>query len=124
VITIPYVMRTMVAAISLLDFGLVDAARTLGCSYAAAVRRVLVPLLAPALVASGLFSFLASLDNYAVSIFFTDAWTKTLPIQILQYVEEQPDPTIAAISTVLIAFTLLALFVCERVVGLGRMIDF
>jgi hypothetical protein len=31
-----------------------------------------------------MFAFLASMDNYPISIFFTDAWTKTLPIQMLQ----------------------------------------
>ena len=54
--------------------------------------RVLVPALAPAFLTSGMFAFLASMDNYPISIFFTDAWTKTLPIQMLQYVEETPGP--------------------------------
>ena len=55
-----------------------------------ALRKVLVPALAPAFLTSGMFAFLASMDNYPISIFFTDAWTKTLPIQMLQYVEESP----------------------------------
>ena len=49
-----------------------------------------------------MFAFLASMDNYPVSIFFTDARTKTLPIQMLQYVDERPDPTIAAVSAGLV----------------------
>ena len=44
-----------------------------------------MPALAPAFLTSGMFAFLASMDNYPISIFFTDAWTKTLPIQMLQY---------------------------------------
>jgi putative spermidine/putrescine transport system permease protein len=124
VITMPYVVRTVLAALSLFDFTLVDAARTLGCSQAQAVRKVLVPALAPAFLTSGLFGFLASMDNYPVSIFFTDAWTKTLPIQMLQYVEERPDPTIAAISTGLILLAIIALIVGDRLVGLRRLADF
>jgi putative spermidine/putrescine transport system permease protein len=123
VITIPYVARTVLAALSLFDFTLIDAARTLGCSYPRALLKVLVPSLAPAFLTSGILAFLASLDNYAISIFFTDAWTKTLPIQMLNYVEEQTDPTIAAISTLLIAFTILALLIGERLVGLRRIAD-
>ena len=88
IITTPYVVRTVLGALSLFHFSLIDAARTLGYSFAGALRRVLVPALAPAFLTSGMFAFLASMDNYPVSIFFTDAWTKTLPIQILQYVEE------------------------------------
>lgn len=124
VITMPYVVRTVLAALSLFDFTLVDAARTLGCSYAQAVRRVLVPALAPAFLTSGMFAFLASMDNYPISIFFTDAWTKTLPIQMLQLVEERPDPMIAAISTLLILLAILALIIGDRLVGLKRLADF
>jgi putative spermidine/putrescine transport system permease protein len=64
------------------------------------------------------------MDNYPISIFFTDAWTKTLPIQMLQYVEESPDPIIAAISSGLILLAVLALFIADRLVGLRRLADF
>lgn len=124
VITLPYVLRTVHGALTLFDFSMIDAARTLGCSYAVALRRVLVPVLAPAFLTSGMFAFLASMDNYPVSIFFTDAWTKTLPIQMLQYVEERPDPTIAAISTGLIVLAVVALIIGDRLVGLRRLANF
>ncbi|SJZ33509.1 putative spermidine/putrescine transport system permease protein [Enhydrobacter aerosaccus] len=124
VITLPYVVRTVLGALSLFDFSLIDAARTLGCSYPMALLRVLVPALAPAFITSGMFAFLASMDNYPISIFFTDAWTKTLPIQMLQYVEENPDPTIAAISTGLVLLAILALIVSDRLVGLRKLAEF
>ena len=123
VITLPYVVRTVTAALSLFDFTLIDAARTLGLTYPAAIVKVLVPSLAPAFLTSGLFAFLASMDNYPISIFFTDAWTKTLPIQMLQYVEERPDPTIAAISALLILLAVGVLVIGDRLVGLRRLAD-
>ncbi len=123
IVTMPYVVRTLYSALSLFDFSLIDAARTLGCSYPQAILRVLLPNLAPAFLTSGIFAFLASMDNYAISIFFANAWTKTLPIQMLNYVEEQPDPTIAAISAVLIGFVLVLLLICERFVGLRRIAE-
>jgi putative spermidine/putrescine transport system permease protein len=124
VITLPYIVRTVLAALSLFDFSLIDAARTLGCSYPIAIMRVLVPALGPAFLTSGMFAFLASMDNYPISIFFTDAWTKTLPIQMLQYVEENPDPTIAAISSGLVLLAILALILGDRLVGLRKLADF
>jgi putative spermidine/putrescine transport system permease protein len=124
IITLPYVVRTVLAALSLFDFSLIDAARTLGCSLPTAILRVLVPALGPAFLTSGMFAFLASMDNYPISIFFTDAWTKTLPIQMLQYVEENPDPTIAAISSGLVLLAILALIVGDRLVGLRKLADF
>jgi putative spermidine/putrescine transport system permease protein len=122
VITLPFVVRTLLAALERFDFTLIDAARTLGLSYPQAVLKVLAPGLAPAFLTSGLFAFLASMDNYPISIFLTDARNKTLPIKMLQYLEEQPDPTLAAISTGLILLALIVLAVGSRSVGLNRMV--
>ena len=81
----------------------------------------MVPVLAPAFLTSGLFAFLASMDNYPISIFLVDARHKTLPIQILQYLDEQPDPTIAALAASMIMLTLLVMVVGDRLVGIRRM---
>jgi putative spermidine/putrescine transport system permease protein len=121
VVTLPYVARTMIAGLSRFDFTLIDAARTLGCNFPAAILRVMAPALAPAYLASGLFAFLASMDNYPVSIFLTDARTKTLPIKMLQYIEESPDPSIDALSTLILLATLALLLFADRAVGLHRL---
>ena len=124
VITLPYITRTVHASLALFDLTLIDAARTLGLSYPRAIVKVMVPSLAPAFLTSGLFAFLASLDNYPISIFLTDARNKTLPIEILRYLEETPDPTIAAISSGLILFTIVVLLLAERLVGVKRLAQF
>ena len=121
VITMPFVMRTVLASLALFDFTMIDAARMLGCSYWEALRKVLVPNILPGFVSGALFAFIASFDNYPVSIFLTDVRTKTLPIQLLNQVEMSPDPTVAAASSVLILATIVALIVCDRLVGLRRM---
>jgi putative spermidine/putrescine transport system permease protein len=121
VVTMPFVMRTVLASLSLFDFAMVDAARTLGCSYPRALWRVLVPNILPGFVSGALFAFIASFDNYPVSMFLVDVRTKTLPIQLLNYIEISPDPTLAAVSTVLIGLTVLVLVACDRLVGLRRM---
>jgi putative spermidine/putrescine transport system permease protein len=121
IVTLPYVARTMIAGLSRFDFTLIDAARTLGCSFSASIVRVMAPCLAPAYLTSGLFAFLASMDNYPVSIFLSDARTKTLPIKMLQYIEESPDPSIAALSTLILLATLALLFIADRAVGLHRL---
>jgi putative spermidine/putrescine transport system permease protein len=124
VITLPYVTRTVLASLSLFDFTLIEAARTLGYSPPRALVKVMVPVLAPAFLTSGLFAFLASLDNYPISIFLVDARNKTLPTLMLQYLEENPDPTIAAISSGLIVLTIVVLLVADRLVGLRRLVEF
>ncbi len=84
----------------------------------------MVPVMAPAFLTSGLFAFLASMDNYPISIFLTDARNKTLPIQILQYLDESPDPTLAAISSGIILLTIVILLIADRLVGLRRLGEF
>ncbi len=121
VVTLPYVARTMIAGLSRFDFTLVEAARTLGCTYPGAILKAMVPALAPSVLTAGLFSFLASFDNYPVSIFLTDVRTKTLPIKMLQYIEEAPDPTLAALSTLILGATVILLVASDRMVGLHRM---
>jgi putative spermidine/putrescine transport system permease protein len=121
VVTVPFVMRTVLASLSLFDFSMVDAARTLGCSYPIALWRVLVPNILPGFVSGALFAFIASFDNYPVSIFLVDVRTKTLPIQLLNYLEISPDPTLAAVSTGLIGLTIVVLIACDWLVGLRRM---
>jgi putative spermidine/putrescine transport system permease protein len=121
VITMPFVMRTVLASLSMVDFAMVDAARTLGCSYPLALWRVLVPNILPGFVSGALFAFVASFDNYPVSMFLVDVRTKTLPIQLLNQLEVSPDPTLAAVSSLLIGLTVAVLFACDRLVGLRRM---
>jgi putative spermidine/putrescine transport system permease protein len=121
VVTMPFIMRTVLASLMLFDFAMIDAARTLGCSYPRALLKVLVPNLAPAFLSGGLFAFIISFDNYAVSIFLTDVRTKTLPIQMLHYLGESPDPTIAAISALQIVLTIVILILGDRLVGLRRL---
>lgn len=124
VITLPYIVRNVLGALMLFDFTLLDAARTLGLSWPGAVRKVLVPALAPAFLTSGMFAFLASMDNYPISIFFTDPFTKTLPITMLQMVEEAPNPAIAAVSTGLILLAVLVMILADRMVGLKKLAEF
>ena len=81
----------------------------------------MIPALAPSFLIAGLFSFLASFDNYPVSIFLTDVRVKTLPIKMLQYIDEAPDPTLAALSTLILIATIVLLLASDRLVGLHRM---
>jgi putative spermidine/putrescine transport system permease protein len=121
VITMPFVARAALASLTLFDFTLIDAARMLGLSMPRAILKVLVPNIAPGVLAGALFAFVASFDNYATSIFLTDARVKTLPIQMLNFLDESPDPSLAAMSAVMIVMTLAVLFICDRIVGVRRL---
>ena len=121
VLTMPFIIRTILASLNQFDFSMIDAARMLGYSYMKALWYVLVPNILPGVMSGALFAFIASFDNYPISIFLVDVRTKTLPIQLLNQLEMSPDPTVAATSALLIVATILALIVCDRLVGLKRM---
>ena len=70
--------------------------------------------------AGGVFAFLASFDNYSVSLFVASVRARPLPIQMIQYLEEGADPTVASICTILIVVTAILLLLADRAVGLRR----
>jgi putative spermidine/putrescine transport system permease protein len=84
-------------------------------------REVLLPMMRPGLVVAALFAFIVSFDNFNLSIFLINGNTVTLPVRIFTYLGFQFDPSIAAISTVLLIATVAVLVVAERTVGLTRL---
>ena len=120
VITLPYMVRTVMASLARLDPLAEEAAMTLGASRLRAFFHVTLPLLLPGLVAGAVFAFIVSFDNVSVSLFLTTARSLTLPIAVLGYVEFNFDPSVAALSTLLILTSLVAAIGVERAVGLRR----
>jgi putative spermidine/putrescine transport system permease protein len=120
VLCTPYVVRIMTTALATLPPGVEEAAQSLGAPPAVVFRRVTAPLVAPAVVASAVLSFLISFDEVVVSLFVTGPRLTTLPVEIFTYVDTRTDPLIAAVSVVLVAATLSGVVLIERTVGLRR----
>jgi putative spermidine/putrescine transport system permease protein len=122
VITVPYVVRAMLASLHGIDAELENAARVLGASGPAAFFTVTVPLARPGIAGGALFSFIVSFDNVPVSIFLLGAGQVTLPVKIFSAIEYGVDPSVAAISTMLIVVTGLGLAAAERWIGFHRFV--
>ena len=116
----PYAIRSISACAYGIDPSLEEASRVLGAGAWRTFRRVLLPLLSPGIGAGFLFAFITSFDNVTVSLFLIGSDTITLPIRILTYLEWQFDPSIAAVSTVLIAVTIGAVIGAEWMVGFRK----
>ncbi len=69
----------------------------------------------PGIFAGGLFAVLISLDNLPISFFFGTSSTNTLPVVMLSYLQNQFDPSVAAVCTVQMALAVVALLVVERI---------
>jgi putative spermidine/putrescine transport system permease protein len=123
IVTLPYAVRAMVGTFHSIDPGLEEAAGVLGARRWFVWRAVLLPLLRPGLLAAGIFSLIMSFDEFAVSYFVVGPGMTTLPIELFNYTEFYPDPTICAVSTILIFLSALAVLAIERSVGLARLMS-
>lgn len=106
---IPYVVITVSASLAGFDLRLEQAARGLGASALDTVRLVMVPAIIPGLISGGVFAFIHSFDELVIVLFITSREIKTLPKRIWDGLQDRIDPTIAAVSVILIAATLLLL---------------
>lgn len=119
-VTLPYVIRTVLGTLSEIDVALEEAALTLGANRWLTFRRVTLPMLRPGLLAGATFSLIISFDEFTISLFLVGPGLKTLPLEIYNYTDANIDPTIAAISTLLIGFTVIGIMTIEKLVGLGK----
>jgi putative spermidine/putrescine transport system permease protein len=122
VVCTPFVIRTSVAALAQLDTNWLESSASLGASPWHTFRRITLPTIRPGVLAGAFFAFMSSFDNVPVSLFLRDARTDMLPIRMWQDLEGKLDVTTAAMSTVLIALTLVAMVAMERIAGLSRRI--
>lgn len=120
VIAMPYVIRTTLAVLSESDPFLDAAARTMGASRLQRLWFVLVPQCLPGLGAGAFFAFNISFDEAVLSLFLRTPDTTTLPVRIYGQLEFSPDPSVAAVSAIMIALTIVMILVIDRILGLQR----
>lgn len=121
VVAVPYVARTVLAVYRAIPPEFEEAAAILGANRWQTFRLTTLPLIRPGIFAGGLFAVLISLDNLPLSFFFGSATTNTLPVVMLSYMQNQFDPSIAAISTVQMSIALAVLLIVNKVYGIDRL---
>jgi putative spermidine/putrescine transport system permease protein len=121
-LTIPWTVRLVSASMHGLDGSIEEAARNLGASSRVAFFRVTLPILRPAIVAAALFSFIVSFENLELSLSLVGPGKTTLPIAIMQYLEFNLDPTIAAVSSVQIILLGAIMLITDRFVKLSQVV--
>ncbi|RKN74152.1 ABC transporter permease [Paenibacillus ginsengarvi] len=118
VIMIPYVIRVISSSLMNFDYSVEEAAMSLGSSRLKTFFNVVLPNIRSGIIAGILLAFLESFNNVDVSVFMTGPGVSTLPISMLNYVEYYFDPTIAAISVLLMIMTAILIGAIERTLGL------
>ncbi|HEY4253612.1 MAG TPA: ABC transporter permease [Roseomonas sp.] len=109
VVALPVVLVILQSALRTVDPALERAAMICGCTRWGVFRRVVLPLALPGVVSAALFAFLTSFDELVISLFLAGIRAETLPVRIWNSLLLEVEPTIAAVSTLLIAVTAAAL---------------
>jgi putative spermidine/putrescine transport system permease protein len=117
-LVLPYCVRVVGASLNAFDFSIEDAAVSLGCPRWRAILTVVLPNIRAGLIAAFILAFITSLNDVSISIFLTGPGISTLPIQLLAHMEQFFDPTIAAVSVLLMFVTVGVMAVVEWTLGL------
>jgi putative spermidine/putrescine transport system permease protein len=121
VLVLPFCIALLQASVEQLDRAQEDAAASLGASALWRFLLVILPGLAPGLAAAGIMSFLISFGEVTVTSFLTTARMTTLPVRIYAEASFSLEPTVHAISAILILATMAMLLLLNRVVRLDRL---
>jgi spermidine/putrescine transport system permease protein len=97
-----YVVPILHARFVELDVSLIEASYDLGATKRQTFFSIVLPLLTPALVASGLLVFIISLDDFIISFFCAGASVQTLPLYIFSVIRTGASPMINALSTLML----------------------
>lgn len=119
IMVIPFVVTIFLGVLGDVDPALEEAARDLGASPLGAFFKATLPQMRVALLSAGFFAFITSFDEVETTLFIVQPAINTLPVEMYNYLEYQQDPTIAALSSLLILAS-LALGIVAVVLTGGR----
>ena len=109
VLVTPYVFVAVQASLAGLDPALPRAARSLGGGGLALMRDVYWPTIRPGVLGGAIFAFIGSFDEVVVSLFLSGPAVTTLPVQMFTSLQYDLSPKIAAVSSLLLLLSVLAL---------------
>jgi putative spermidine/putrescine transport system permease protein len=109
VICTPYVVRVALPVLQRLDPAQEEAARNLGASPLFSFFLVTLPAMRPGAIAAATLAFIVSFDEIDLAIFLADPRAPTLPVTIYSAIQLGIDPTVAAISALLVLLAVAAM---------------
>ncbi len=119
-LVLPYAVRVVSASLHNLRADIEEAAVLLGCTRIQAFSKVVLPNIRGGVLAAFILGFVTSFNQVPVSLFLSGPGVRTLPIDMLAYMEITYDPSVAALSALLAFMSLAVVFVAERLLGFSR----
>ena len=109
IIAAPFVVITVGTALARFDQQLLLASASLGETPVRTFFKVTLPLIRPSVLTGALFAFMTSFDEVVIALFVGSATTSTLPRVMWASLRSGIDPTIAAVSSLLILLSVVVL---------------
>lgn len=109
IVALPFSIICIANSLRAFDTALERAAAICGASRWQTIRLITVPSILPGILAAAVFSFLASWDEVVISIFMASPDLQTLPVRMWTSLRSDLSPTIAAISTILVAGSIIGM---------------
>lgn len=119
-VIIPYIIRVVGSSLEVFDYAIEEAAMSLGCKKSQTFFKVVLPNITSGVMAAFMLAFINSFNNVPVSMFLTGPGVSTLPITMMNYVEYNYDPTVSALSVILIILTIGIMYILEKTLGLSN----
>lgn len=107
VLALPFAILLLSSGLQQLPESLEEASYMLGAGRLATFIRVVLPALAPSILSAVLFAFITSWDEIIMVLFIGGTKGQTLPLKMFSYLRTEINPTIGAISTLLIGLVVL-----------------
>lgn len=111
---LPYVIRLVTSGILLLDQNIEEAAQIYGCSKLESFMKIILPNISINIIGAFMMCFINSFNNIPISLFLNNSEIHMLPTAILNYLQNNYDPTVSAISVILMIFTTIVTFIIDR----------
>lgn len=111
---ISYVAFVVMGRLQDFDFTLIDAAQDLGAGWATIIRRIILPLLGPGILAGALMAFTLSVDDFVITFFVSGPGSSTLPVHVFSMMRHGSPALINALSVVFMAFTFVVVLTAQR----------
>lgn len=114
---LPYAVRSTTALMYQISPSIEEAAISLGASKTRTLLRIIVPALAPGILAGAVLSWVTIITELSTTLFLYNTSTQTLSLGIYAEVIRGQLGTAAALSTLLLILTMVSLFVLMRLPG-------
>ena len=119
IIGVPLVFITVNAALAGYSDSLELAAMTMGADPWRTFWTVTFPMVRVGIIVGGILAFASSFDELMLALFLTGAGTRTLPRLMWEQLNDHLTPTIAAVATLVFAFTLVLLAIVSTLQARG-----